>query len=144
MSRTTKLLIGLVGALLVGWLQHGPLGTGEAFVGGLESQAREIVAETEVKGVGVSFPRAPLSRTAVLAGPANDFQRNGMGSLPGLTGMVAAVPGIEKVRWADDPAMGGDAPPLLAELLIAVFLAYAIGLGIGWLLFGRPRKQSYL
>ena len=33
MSRTMKILIGLIAALLVGWLQHGPLGTGEAFVG---------------------------------------------------------------------------------------------------------------
>lgn len=34
--------------------------------------------------------------------------------------------------------------PLLAETLILIALAYAIGVGIGWLFFGRPKKTSYL
>lgn len=142
MSRTVKLLIGLVAALLAAWLVHGPLGTGEAFVAGMESEARVTVAATEVRGIGVSFPRAPLSRTAILSGDANDFQRNGMGEQPGLTGLIGLVPGVEKVRWADES--GSDALPLLAEVLAAAAVAYAIGILIGWLMFGRPRRESYL
>lgn len=144
MGRTTKILIGLIAALLVGWLQHGPLGTGEAFVGTLENEARSIVGQAGVAGVGVSFPRAPLSRTAILAGPANDFQRNGMGEMPGLTGLIGQIDGIEQVRWADDPATGGDALPLITEVLAAVAIAYLIGLGVGWLRFGRKKRESYL
>jgi ABC-type antimicrobial peptide transport system permease subunit len=34
--------------------------------------------------------------------------------------------------------------PLLAETLILTFLAYLIGIGLGWLLFGRARKTSFL
>ena len=34
--------------------------------------------------------------------------------------------------------------PLVAETLILAALSYAIGVGIGWLLFGRPRKTSFL
>jgi len=34
--------------------------------------------------------------------------------------------------------------PLLAETLILVAIAYAIGVGLGWLFFGRPKKTSYL
>ena len=34
--------------------------------------------------------------------------------------------------------------PLLAETLILVAIAYGIGVGIGWLFFGRPKKTSYL
>jgi len=34
--------------------------------------------------------------------------------------------------------------PLVAETLILTAIAYAIGVGIGWLLFGRPKKTSYL
>ena len=34
--------------------------------------------------------------------------------------------------------------PLLAEILILTALSYAIGVGIGWLLFGRPKKTSFL
>ncbi len=95
-------------------------------------------------GVGVSFPRAPLSRTAVLAGPANDFQRNGMGEMPGPDrpdrpdrrrrgGALGRRSGIGRGRF-----------PLLAEVLAGCALAYLIGLGIGWLLFGRKKRESYL
>jgi hypothetical protein len=34
--------------------------------------------------------------------------------------------------------------PLLAETLILTFLAYLIGVGLGWLLFGRRKKTSFL
>lgn len=34
--------------------------------------------------------------------------------------------------------------PLLAETLILVALAWLIGLGLGWLLFGRRRRSSFL
>jgi hypothetical protein len=34
--------------------------------------------------------------------------------------------------------------PLLAETLFLVALAYLAGVGIGWLLFGRPKKSSFL
>jgi hypothetical protein len=34
--------------------------------------------------------------------------------------------------------------PLLAETLILMAIAYALGVGIGWLFFGRPKKTSYL
>ena len=34
--------------------------------------------------------------------------------------------------------------PLLAEILILTAIFYAIGVGIGWLLFGRPKKTSFL
>ena len=34
--------------------------------------------------------------------------------------------------------------PLLLESLIAVVLAYLIGVGIAWLFFGRAKRDSYL
>jgi|GraSoiStandDraft_4_1057263.scaffolds.fasta_scaffold00009_196 hypothetical protein len=34
--------------------------------------------------------------------------------------------------------------PLLAETLILVAIAYLIGVGIGRLLFGRAKKNSFL
>ncbi len=44
---------------------------------------------------------------------------------------------------------GGDAGreplvPLLLETLIAVLLAYLLGVGLAWLFFGRAKKDSYL
>lgn len=34
--------------------------------------------------------------------------------------------------------------PLLAETLILIALAYLIGIGLGWLFFGRKKKTSFL
>jgi len=34
--------------------------------------------------------------------------------------------------------------PLLAETLILIALAYLIGVGLGWLLFERAKKTSFL
>lgn len=34
--------------------------------------------------------------------------------------------------------------PLVTETLILVGLAYLVGVGIGWVLFGRPKKTSFL
>jgi hypothetical protein len=34
--------------------------------------------------------------------------------------------------------------PLLAETLIILLVAYLIGVGVAWLLFGRPKRDSYL
>jgi hypothetical protein len=34
--------------------------------------------------------------------------------------------------------------PLLVEMLILTAIAYLIGLGIGWLLFGRKKREGFL
>lgn len=34
--------------------------------------------------------------------------------------------------------------PLLAETLLLTAIAYLAGVGIGWLMFGRPKKNSFL
>jgi hypothetical protein len=34
--------------------------------------------------------------------------------------------------------------PLLAETLGLIAIFYVIGIGLGWLLFGRPKKTSFL
>ena len=142
MSRAVKMLIGLAAVLLMGWISHGPLGRGEAFVAGVEAGARAAVAATDLTGVEVRLGRNPLSRTALLSGPADDFQRRGMGSQPGLTQIVEEVDGVGAVRWEDE-ASGGSGLPLLAETLALVALAYLLGLGLGWLLWGRPRREGF-
>lgn len=34
--------------------------------------------------------------------------------------------------------------PLLLESLVAIMLAYLVGVALAWLFFGRPKKDSYL
>lgn len=143
MPPLAKALAGLVAVLAAAFAWHGPMGRGEAYVAGLEAQARAVIAETGMTGVTLNLDRAPLARNATCSGVANAFQRRGMLDEPGLTGRVAAVPGIARVRWADEPQRGRGAMPLLAESAILASLAYLIGLGLGWLIWGRRRRPGY-
>jgi hypothetical protein len=147
MSAIVKFLIGLAAVLLMGWVSHGPLGNGERLLSALETQARAAIAESEVPGVEIRMARDPLARVATLSGPANDFQREGMGQFPGINDRVKAIEGISGLRWADAaPAKDGGANgmPLLLESLMALLLAYLVGTGLAWLLLGRTKKDTYL
>ena len=97
-----KFLIGLAAALLAGWISHGPLGQGEAFIDRLEAKAKAEISDAAVPGVQVRFPRDPLQRQAILTGPANDFQREGQGLYPGINDRIRSVPGVSGVRWDDN------------------------------------------
>jgi len=101
MPKVAKFLIGLVAALIAGWVSHGPLGQGKAFIDGLEGLATTEVREAAVPGVTVRFARDPLRREAILSGNANDYQREGLGLYPGLNDRMRAIPGVSGVRWDD-------------------------------------------
>lgn len=103
MSRIAKFLIGLAASLVVGWLSHGPLGRGEGFINRLQAGAQTVVTDAEIPGVTVQMQRAPLARKAILSGPANQFQREGQGSLPGLDERVLAIPGMGRLEWTNPP-----------------------------------------
>lgn len=139
MSPLVKFLIGLAAALAAGWIAYRPLGQGAAYLDHVESRAAAVVRAAAIAGVEVRMDRDPPSRTAILTGPANDFQREGIGRLPGLNDRVAGVAGVAAVRWD----RGGGGIPLIAELLGLAALAYLIGVGIGWLIF-RPRHEGFL
>lgn len=143
MPKTVKILVGLAATLLMGWIWHGPMGRGEAFVAGLETEARSQIAPLALPGIEVRFGRDPLTRTATLSGPANDLQREGLGSEWGVSDYVRAIPGVAGIRWADEPHRDRILP-LLAETSLLLVLAYAAGLGLGALLFGRRRRSSFL
>jgi hypothetical protein len=143
MPRIMRFVVGLAAVLLMGWLWHGPLGRGQAYVERLETGARAAIAPVGIPGVEVRLPRHPLSRTAILSGPADDLQREGLGSEWGLNDYVRDVPGVAGVRWTDQ-AGGFGGVPLLAETLLQVALAYALGFGLGAILFARRKRQSFL
>ncbi|MDQ4087670.1 MAG: hypothetical protein M3177_06650 [Pseudomonadota bacterium] len=143
MPAYARLLIGLFAALLAGWIAHGPLGQGEAFIGQLEARGAQVVRDAELPGVQVRFPRDPLSRQAILSGTANDFQREGQGLFPGINDRIRDLPGVSGLRWEDEQGAGGRVMPLILETELLVALAYLIGIGLGWLIF-RPKRESYL
>jgi hypothetical protein len=142
MSKTVKCLIGLAAVLLMGWIWHGPMGRGEQFVAGMETAARRSVDEVGIPGIDVRFGRAPLTRTATMSGPADELQREGLGSEMGLSDYVRVVPGVAGVHWTDEK--GGRSLPLLAETLLMLVPPYALGLLIGGLIFGRRRRETFL
>lgn len=142
MSRTVKFLIGLLLALLAGMIWHGPAGNGERLVGRIEADARNLVAQTNLPGLSVRAERDPLSRDLVISGPANDLQREGLGSQNGVMDYARAAPNVGSVRWDDEKA--GFSLPLLAETLIVAVLAFLIGFGLATPLFNRRRKHSFL
>jgi hypothetical protein len=143
MPPVLKALSGLAAVLAASFVWHGPMGHGEAYVAGLERRARAVIAEGGMTGVEVKLDRAPIARNATFSGVANDFQRRGMLDEPGLIGRVALIPGVARVRWDDEPVRERAAMPLLAETAILAALAYLIGLALGWLLWGRPRRTGF-
>lgn len=138
-----KATLGLLLALAAAWAWHGPLGRGQALVDRLELDARAAVAKADLPGISVRLGRDPLDRNAVLSGAANDLQREGLGSQKGISDYVREVEGIGAVRWADEPALERRRLPLLAETQILAALAYLLGLGLGWLLRGRRRREGF-
>ena len=114
MPKYAKFLIGLALAFVAGFLAHGPLGRGEAFVDRLESDLQLVINNVEVPGVTGTVQRDPLARTAIFSGPANCFQRRGDlslggrngGTLPGLDQRALTVPGMGRVVWTEPPPGG--------------------------------------
>ena len=99
MPRWAKFLIGLAAALFAGWLHHGPYGAGERFVDALEARAQLRLRAAELTGVSVRMERDPLTRVAVLSGEADEFQKEGLGSFPGINDRIRTIPGVAGIRW---------------------------------------------
>ena len=138
-----KATMGFLPAIAAAWIWHGPLGRGDALVDRLERDARTAAARAELPGISVRLGRDPLDRNVTLNGAANDLQREGLGSQKGISDYVREVEGIGTVRWAGEPALERRALPLFAETLILAALAYAVGLGLGRLLWGRRRREGF-
>ncbi len=143
MPPVLKAILGLVLALAAAWIWHAPLGHGERLIDRLQREAEQGVAKTELTDIKVRLSRDPLARIATLSGPANDLQREGLGSQMGVSDYVRAVEGISGVRWADEPDSGRRVVPLLLETSAHAALAFFIGLGVGWLLWGRRRREGF-
>lgn len=96
MTRNVTLLIGALAAVGVAELYHGPLGAADRLEQRIERQARAELDRNEMTQVQARLEERPLSRTLVLSGPADDFQRSE------LLRVMGELPGVASVEW--DPA----------------------------------------
>jgi hypothetical protein len=99
MSKPLKFLIGLAVALAAGVIDHGLLGRGTQFVDRLDADLQAVVADAKLPGVSARMEREPLARKAIVSGTADQFQREGMGSLPGIDERVLSIPGMGRMEW---------------------------------------------
>ena len=126
--------IGAALVLALGTLWHGPLGGGEKLASTVDRRSRQVLNDWEMTEVQGRLQRAPISRTLVLSGPADDFQRSE------LIRIMDRVPGVARVRWAD--MKSPNALPLLAEAELAGLLCFGLGLLLAYLLELRRRYRA--
>ncbi|WP_114227294.1 MULTISPECIES: hypothetical protein [Sphingomonas] len=93
MSRIQPILLGAVATLAVAELFHGPLGASARLKADIEGHAQRLLTANDMTQIQAHLADTPLSRTLILSGPADDFQR-GL-----LAEGMAALPGVAKVEW---------------------------------------------
>ena len=96
MNRGVIFFGGIAATLAFAALWHGPLGAGDRFAMCADKIARATLLHYELPAVSARVARDPLSRTIILSGPADRFQRSE------LVRIMGQVPGINAVAW--DPA----------------------------------------
>ena len=96
MNRNAILLLGGVATLAVAEIYHGPLGASQELEQQIERSARAELVRNEMTQVHAELESRPLSRTLILSGPADDFQRGE------LVRVLGDIPGVAAVEW--DPA----------------------------------------
>lgn len=102
MNRASTVALGILATLAVGWLWHGPLGTGERMATNMESVARAQLDHDEMTQVQAHVQRGPLTRRLILTGPADDFQRGE------IVRRMELLPGVGDATW-DSSALPAEA-----------------------------------
>ena len=129
-----SLATGIAAALLIAWIWHGPIGTGERFASSVESETRRVLVDWEMPSVRAIVARDPVKRTLILSGSADEFQR------AELVRILNYVPGVSNVRWANSPETF--TLPLLVEAELAALISFGIGLLLAYLLELRRRSRA--
>lgn len=96
MNRVAVIALGGLAVVALTGLWHGPLGAGDRLAAEIEARSRVTLDRLEMSQVQARTGRDPLSRTLILSGPADDFQRRE------LVRIMGEEPGVAEVRW--DPS----------------------------------------
>ncbi|MEO7277316.1 MAG: hypothetical protein ABIW33_04765 [Sphingomicrobium sp.] len=123
---------GLVVALALTALWHGPLGAGQRLSSNIEVNTSATLAYYELPAITARLHHSPLTRRVILSGPADDFQRR---ELPAT---MDTLPGVASTRWA--PAGGG--VPLIAEAAGMAVLGFLFGLLLAYLVELHRRHNA--
>ena len=110
--------IGVVVAIALAALWHGPAGAADRFTAEVERGIRQTIVYWEIPQVSGHLHRGPLTRRAMLSGPADDFQRSQ------LAQYVSEVPGVSSASWST--SAGG--VPLIVEGAAVALLGFLFGL----------------
>jgi hypothetical protein len=133
-KRLATLVLAGAAILLVAWIWHGPVGTGDRFAEKVERQTRQVLVDFEMEPVHAVVVRDPLRRSLVLTGPADDFQRSE------LVRILNDVAGVGEVHWSE--TRGSFILPLLAEVELATLIGFGLGLLLAYLLELRRRYNA--
>jgi hypothetical protein len=127
--RYVALAIGVLAAVGLAALWHGPMGGAETFSTAVEQSVRASLVYNEIPEVSGRLHRDPLTRRILLSGPADDFQRSE------LVRIIGDLPGVESTSWS-----GGAGVPLIVEGAIAAVLGFLFGLLVAYL---RELRRRY-
>ena len=127
--RIVAIVAGVLAAIGLTALWHGPLGGADDFAARVEQSVRASLVYNEIPEVSGHLHRGPLTRRVLLSGPADDFQR---GELDRIIGDLS---GVESTSWS-----GGTGVPLIVEGGIAALLGFLLGLLVAYL---RELRRRY-
>ena len=128
-KRFVAIALGVVAAVGLAVLWHGPLGGADDFAATVEKSVRASLIYNEIPEVSGHLDRGPLTRQIFLSGPADDFQQSE------LVRIIGDLPGVESARWTK-----GTALPLIVEGSIAAVLGFLLGLLVAYL---RELRRRY-
>lgn len=134
--RRLAIPFGALAVLLLTAIWHGPFGAADRFRTQVETDVRVALVDWEMEQVEGRLAPSPMSRTVVLSGPADDFQRRE------LVRIVGGVPGVSDVRWAESRGAESFKLPLLAEVGLWSLVAFGLGLLLSYLIELRRRARS--
>jgi hypothetical protein len=130
--RTIALAIGVVASIGLAALWHGPLGAADRFSSEVERNLRKALVYYEIPQVTAHLQHDPLTRRALLSGPADDFQRSE------LVRLIGKVPGVASARWS--PV--GRGVPLFVEGAAVSLLGFLLGLLLAYLVELHRRHNA--
>jgi hypothetical protein len=130
-KRMIALSAGTAAIIAATALWSGPLGGANRLTQRIEHDARLTLDNYEMTQLSAHLHRGPLSRTLVLSGPADDFQRSE------LLRIMNLLAGVRDVSWSN---RGG--VPLFAESALAALLGFLFGLLLAYLIELRRRHNA--